>query len=96
MTEPLDTKALLRSFLDKPLSRSTEDIEHRIIHWMTVVNNNNPSECVDKRDRYAIAAKKKTALQNLTRLITKHPTIAAKVRGDLESQRQEQQQREAK
>lgn len=88
------TKARLQGFLNKPLPRSSNGLEERFRHWADAANN-PATYAVNPNDKYAVAAKKKAALQNLARLIEKHPEIAEKVEADLRREREQASQQEA-
>jgi|HubBroStandDraft_5_1064220.scaffolds.fasta_scaffold853916_2 hypothetical protein len=68
----------LGTFLMPPKGDSPEAIAERIRHWIYVANH--PEEFVkDDPSPYAISAKRRTARQNLRRLVKNHEQIAASI-----------------
>lgn len=68
-------KEFTEKFLQIPKGDSPEQIEARIRHWVDVVNHPEAFVAEDTSP-YAISAKRRSARQNLRRLLQKHPDVA--------------------
>jgi hypothetical protein len=69
-----ETQKLIDSFFTAPQGNSPEEIIKRIQHWVGIANNPAASSPVDA-DKYAIAAKRRSARQNATRLMKRYPEL---------------------
>jgi hypothetical protein len=78
------TEALINGFLNKPLARSQRSIEERMMHWADVANHPGLPANSDQSP-FAIAARRKVALQSLRKLIKDHPHIAEKLQREKNS-----------
>lgn len=68
----------LAKFLVPPKGDSPEEIADRIRYWIEVANH--PEKFVkDDSSPYAVSAKRRTARQNLRRLVSKHSQVAAQI-----------------
>ena len=68
----------IQSFLTQPTGTSPEEIKLKILHWVGVANS--PQDYVkDADNRYEVAAKRKTARQNVQRLAARHPNVVAQI-----------------
>jgi hypothetical protein len=71
---------LIHKFLSPHKGKSSDDVKARIIKWAKV--EKNPEDYITKQDDKgpsAIAARRKTARQNLRLLIERNPEIAAEL-----------------
>ena len=75
-TNNLDPDVLLQKFLIKPTPRSQQSVRDRMLHWRDVYSS--PEKFTgDDQSPFAIAAKRKVAVQSLKKLIARNPEIAA-------------------
>ena len=76
MSTQLD--GFMERYLSAPQGSSPEQIVARIRHWIHVANH--PEQFVNgDTSRYAISAKRRSARQNLRRLLKSYPAIAEQV-----------------
>lgn len=71
MTTNLDD--FLKKFLKPTKGKSPEQIKQKILHWLDIANN---PEAFDSTDA---AARRKSARQNVCRLVKQYPDIAAEI-----------------
>ncbi len=69
-------------FLQPAKGDSPEQIANRIRHWIEVCNR--AEEFCQDSSPYALSAKRRSARQNLRRLVKKHPLIAEQIRREAE------------
>lgn len=67
----------LNTFLKPPKGDSPKDIAQRIRHWIDVANN--PEQYVQDQHPLVVATRRKSARQNLRKLIERHPHIAEQI-----------------
>ena len=79
-----ETQALLSHFITPPKGTSPAAIKDRILHWLDV--STNPQNHIMDSSAYAVAARRKTARQNLRKLILKYPSLAAELKRERESE----------
>jgi hypothetical protein len=77
-------KEFADKFLKAPRGDSPEQIAARIRHWVDVANHPEAFVAGDTSP-YAISAKRRSARQNLRRLLQKHPHIAEALLQDSEA-----------
>lgn len=69
-------KDFISKFLNPTKGNSPKQIEARIRHWIEVANH--PEMFVNgDTSPHSISAKRRSALQNLRRLLKRHPDLAA-------------------
>jgi hypothetical protein len=79
----VDNEVLLKGFLTKLPPRSPQSIADRINYWADVAND--PASFTNgDSSPYAIASRRKIALQSLKKLIARNPEIAAQALRDRE------------
>lgn len=82
------TDSTIKEFTDKflkpPKGDSPEQIEARIRHWVDVANHPEAFVAGDKNP-YSISAKRRSALQNLRRLLKRHPDVAKTIMQESEA-----------
>lgn len=67
----------LNEFLFPPKGHAPVDIKAKIEHWLEVANH--PELFVTDGNAYEAAYKRRLALNNLRRLIQRHPAIAQQI-----------------
>lgn len=73
----MSVDSFLKAFLAPPPGDSPQDIKTRLLHWVAVAND--PEKFIEDQSTHAVAAKRKSARQNLKRLAERHPDIAAEL-----------------
>ena len=78
---PNDVDAFIKKFLRPPKSsaNSPDDVAARLRYWISVVNRPELFMKEDDPNPYAVSARRRTARQNLRRLLKKYPDVAAQV-----------------
>jgi hypothetical protein len=71
MTTQDPLAAFIRKHLTPPTGSSPADIKARLFHWIQVANN--PETFCEDQSPYALAAKRRSARQNVVRILKKHP-----------------------
>jgi len=66
--------SFLKAFLAPPPGDSPQDIKARLLHWIAVANE--PHKFLTENNPHSVAAKRRSARQNLRRLAQRHPEIA--------------------
>lgn len=77
-------KEFTEKFLKPPKGDSPEQIEARIRHWVDVANHPEAFVNGDK-SQYSISAKRRSALQNLRRVLKRHPDVAKAIMQESET-----------
>jgi hypothetical protein len=78
-------QSFMEAFLKPPKGNEPEQIAARIRHWTDVAND--PASFVDgDKSRPAVSAKRRSALQNLRRVIERHPQSAEQMMRESEAQ----------
>jgi len=73
----------LSTFLTPCKGSSPVEIEERILYWVEVANH--PDRYITSANPHELSAKRKSAVQNLRRLVERHPDIATKIEGEREA-----------
>ena len=74
------TRVFLQTFLAPPEGKSPQDIKARLLHWIEVANS--PEQFTGDPSAHTLAAKRRSARQNVKRLAERHPEIAAQLMHD--------------
>ena len=82
MIDPI--KEFTDKFLNLPKGDSPEQIEARIRHWVDVANHPEAFTNGDTSP-YSISAKRRSARQNLRRLLQRHPEVAKTIMQESEA-----------
>jgi hypothetical protein len=76
-----ELEKFLQRYLQPPKGNSPEQVAARIRHWIRVAND--PTSFVNgDTSSYAISAKRRTARQNIRRLLKNYPQVAEQVMRD--------------
>lgn len=72
-----EVEQFFSKFLSSPKGNSPQDIEARVRHWIDAANH--PEQYTQDKSPYAVAARRKSARQNLRKLLVRHPHIAGQI-----------------